>query len=74
MGLRRSFAQVDVFTTEPLPADSPLWTLDNVLLSPHSADQVAGWMEQAMACFRQNLDRFLRGEPLANVVDPRRGY
>jgi phosphoglycerate dehydrogenase-like enzyme len=67
-------AALDVFATEPLPADSPLWTLDNVLLSPHSADQTAGWMEQAMTCFRQNLDRFLRGEPLANVVDPRRGY
>lgn len=67
-------AALDVFETEPLPADSPLWALDNVLLSPHCADHTPGWMEQAMDCFRSNLDRFLRGEPLANVVDPRRGY
>jgi phosphoglycerate dehydrogenase-like enzyme len=67
-------AALDVFETEPLPAASPLWRLDNVLLSPHSADHVAGWLEDAMACFLQNLRRFTAGEPLANVVDPRRGY
>lgn len=67
-------AALDVFETEPLPAESPLWSLDNVLLSPHSADHVSGWLESAMACFLQNLHRFLSGEPLANRVDPRRGY
>jgi phosphoglycerate dehydrogenase-like enzyme len=67
-------AALDVFETEPLPEDSPLWRLDTVLLSPHSADHVHGWLEAAMACFLENLRRFLTGEPLANVVDPRRGY
>lgn len=67
-------AALDVFETEPLPADSPLWALDDVLLSPHSADQTPGWLDDAMTCFLANLRRFLAGEPLANVVDPRRGY
>jgi phosphoglycerate dehydrogenase-like enzyme len=67
-------AALDVFETEPLPAESPLWSLENVLLSPHCADQVEGWLEPAMECFRANLERFLAGEPLQNVVDPRRGY
>jgi phosphoglycerate dehydrogenase-like enzyme len=67
-------AALDVFETEPLPADSPLWSLENVLLSPHCADQVQGWLEPAMECFRANLERFVAGKPLQNVVDPRRGY
>jgi phosphoglycerate dehydrogenase-like enzyme len=67
-------AALDVFETEPLPPESPLWALENVLLSPHSADHTHGWLENAMACFLANLRRFLAGEPLANLVDPRRGY
>jgi len=67
-------AALDVFETEPLPAASPLWSLDNVLLSPHSADHTPGWLENAMTCFLANLRRFLAGEPLENPVDPRRGY
>jgi phosphoglycerate dehydrogenase-like enzyme len=67
-------AALDVFETEPLPPESPLWALDNVLLSPHSADHTHGWLEDAMTCFLVNLRRFLAGEPLANLVDPRRGY
>jgi phosphoglycerate dehydrogenase-like enzyme len=67
-------AALDVFETEPLPADSPLWTLDDVLLSPHSADHTPGWLDDAMTCFLANLRLFVANEPLANVVDPRRGY
>jgi phosphoglycerate dehydrogenase-like enzyme len=67
-------AALDVFETEPLPAGHPFFTLDNVLLSPHSADQVPGWLDAAMASFLDNLDRFLAGRPLENVVQPRRGY
>jgi phosphoglycerate dehydrogenase-like enzyme len=67
-------AALDVFETEPLPSDSPLWTLDNVLISPHSADQTADSHERAMAFFRHNLERFRRGEPLENVVDKAAGY
>jgi phosphoglycerate dehydrogenase-like enzyme len=67
-------AALDVFETEPLPAGHPFFGLDNVLLSPHCADQVPGWLDDAMASFLANLDRFLAGLPLQNVVDPRRGY
>ena len=67
-------AALDVFETEPLPAGHPFYKLDNVLLSPHSADQVPGWLDEAMNGFLDNLDRYLAGQPLQNVVDPRRGY
>jgi phosphoglycerate dehydrogenase-like enzyme len=67
-------AALDVFDTEPLPPGHPFFTLDNLLLSPHSADQVPGWLDGAMDGFLDNLNRFLAGQPLQNVVDPRRGY
>ncbi|HSP36096.1 MAG TPA: D-2-hydroxyacid dehydrogenase [Thermoanaerobaculia bacterium] len=67
-------AALDVFETEPLPPDSPLWTLDNVLLSPHSADRTTDSHERAIAVFRANLARFERGEPLENIVEKVRGY
>jgi phosphoglycerate dehydrogenase-like enzyme len=67
-------AALDVFETEPLPAASPLWRLPNVLLSPHCADHVPGWVDEAMRVFLRQLDRFRRGEPLLDVVDKTRGY
>jgi len=67
-------AALDVFETEPLPASHPFWSMPQVLLSPHSADRVEGWLDQTMAMFLDNLGRFVRGEPLTNVVDPHRGY
>jgi phosphoglycerate dehydrogenase-like enzyme len=67
-------AALDVFVEEPLPAGHAFWTLDNVLLSPHCADNVPGWLESAVSVFLDNLARFQRGEPLANRVDPARGY
>jgi phosphoglycerate dehydrogenase-like enzyme len=67
-------AALDVFETEPLPAQSPLWRLPNVLLSPHCADHVPGWVDEAMRVFLRHLDLFRRGEPLPNVVDKARGY
>jgi phosphoglycerate dehydrogenase-like enzyme len=67
-------AVLDVFSEEPLPPEHPLWALDNVLLSPHCADNVPGWLDSAVAVFLENLDRFRRGEPLRNRVDPARGY
>jgi phosphoglycerate dehydrogenase-like enzyme len=67
-------AALDVFETEPLPASHPFWSMPQVLLSPHSADRVDGWLDQTMALFLDNLGRFVRREPLTNVVDPRRGY
>jgi phosphoglycerate dehydrogenase-like enzyme len=67
-------AVLDVFSEEPLPPDHPLWALDNVLLSPHCADNVPGSLDSAMAAFLDNLARFRRGEPLRNRVDLARGY
>lgn len=67
-------AGLDVFEQEPLPPDSPLWELDNVLLSPHVAGFSPRYDERAAALFAQNLARYLAGEPLLNLVDKARGY
>jgi phosphoglycerate dehydrogenase-like enzyme len=67
-------AALDVFVQEPLPAGHPFYALDSVLLSPHSADQVAGWREAAQDVFLEMLARVLSGQPPLNVVDKRRGY
>ncbi len=67
-------AALDVFETEPLPSGHPLYQLENVLLSPHCADNTPGWLEAAMRAFLRNLDRFRRGERLDNVVDKALGY
>ena len=67
-------AALDVFDKEPLPDGHPFYRLDNVLLSPHSADQVAGWREGAVDAFVEQVGRHLRGEPLRNVVDKAHGY
>src|SRR5208283_2980149 len=67
-------AALDVFETEPLPPDDPLFTLDSVLLSAHSADRTADWLERATRMFIENFGRFVRGEPLLNIVDKRAGY
>lgn len=62
-------AALDVFGTEPLPPEHPFWTLENVLLSPHTADHTADAHERAMRFFLENLRRFRGGESLENVVD-----
>ena len=62
-------AALDVYEEEPLPAGHPLWRMENVLLSPHSADQTVTWLLDATRAFLENLDRFQRGEPLRNLVD-----
>jgi phosphoglycerate dehydrogenase-like enzyme len=67
-------AALDVFDEEPLPESHPFWTLENVLLSPHCADHVEGWLESAVQFFVTNYRRFANGEPLLNVVDKRAGY
>ena len=67
-------AALDVFEEEPLPPDHPLWTLDNVLLSPHTADHTADSHQRAMQFFLENLRRFRAGEPLENVVDKAEQY
>jgi len=67
-------AALDVFDKEPLPTGHPFFTLPNVLLCPHSADRVTGWLETAMDVFLANYERFEKGEELMNVVDKKAGY
>ena len=67
-------AALDVFDQEPLPPGHPFYRLENVLLSPHSADHTPDWLERAMRQFLDQFERFRRGEPLANVVDKHLGY
>jgi len=63
-----------VFESEPLPPGHPLWSLENVLISPHSADHTSDAHERAMRFFLENLGQFERGEPLQNLVDLNAGY
>jgi phosphoglycerate dehydrogenase-like enzyme len=67
-------AALDVFEREPLPEDSPLWELDNVIISPHISGGTEIYNQRAVDIFADNLRRYLAGEPLRNVVDPARGY
>lgn len=63
-------AYLDVFETEPLPAASPLWSLPNVIVTPHSSDTVADWAIRFARHFGDNLERWNAGRPLLNVVKP----
>jgi phosphoglycerate dehydrogenase-like enzyme len=69
-------ASLDVFEQEPLPHDSPLWGMENVLISPHSADHTVDpdWVELTLRAFVENFRRYRDGKPLENVVDKRAGY
>jgi D-2-hydroxyacid dehydrogenase (NADP+) len=67
-------AALDVVEPEPLPADHPLWTLDNVILTPHYSGAHPGYVQRASAIFLENLARFVIGDELVNVVDPQAGY
>ncbi len=67
-------AGLDVFATEPLPADHPLWSLDNVILSPHVCGITPRYDAHMAALFTENLRRYVAGEPLLNLVDRTHGY
>ncbi|HET9477680.1 MAG TPA: D-2-hydroxyacid dehydrogenase [Dehalococcoidia bacterium] len=67
-------AALDVFEQEPLAADSELWKLPSVLLTPHVSGGTPRYMERAIDLFCDNLHRYLEGRPLLNVVDSQRGY
>jgi len=67
-------AGLDVYEEEPLPPDSPLWELDNALLSPHVAGFTPHYDRRAVELFACNLARYLAGEPLLNQVDKKKGY
>ena len=67
-------AGLDVFENEPLPTDSDLWKLDNVLITPHVAGASPFYDERAVEVFCDNLKRYIEGKPLRNVVDKKAGY
>jgi len=67
-------AYLDVTDPEPLPADSELWSLPNVILTPHSSWATDHQLERAAEIFRENFERYLRGETLNNIVDLEAGY
>lgn len=67
-------AGLDVFEREPLPSESPLWKMPNVILTPHEAGASPSNHYRLMTLFLDNLRRFLQGEPLRNVVNKQLGY
>jgi phosphoglycerate dehydrogenase-like enzyme len=67
-------AALDVYPIEPLPAESPLWSMANVILSPHVAGASPRYYESAADLFATNLRRYLAEQPLLNLYDPSRGY
>jgi len=67
-------AGLDVTDPEPLPADSPLWGLPNVLITAHYAGRTPAYDARALTIFMDNLARYVAGQPLRNVVDKQQGY
>ncbi|MGH9601263.1 MAG: D-2-hydroxyacid dehydrogenase [Terriglobales bacterium] len=67
-------AALDVFAQEPLPQDSPLWDLQNLLITPHTAAVTEKLWERHYELIRENLRLYLAGQPLRSVVDKTKGY
>lgn len=67
-------AGLDVFAEEPLAATSPLWDMENVIITPHLAALSPNYMERATRLFAENLERYLSGKDLVNLVDRVKGY
>ena len=65
---------MDVFETEPLPADHPLWKMENVIITPHVAGYSAPVAERHEALILDNIRRFVSGQPLRYVVDKYKWY
>ncbi|MCH8294212.1 D-2-hydroxyacid dehydrogenase [Candidatus Poribacteria bacterium] len=72
---RLAAAALDVFAKEPLPEDSELWDVENLLVTPHVSGGTQFEGQYVLDIFRENLERFVRGElPLRNQVDKQRGF
>jgi len=67
-------AALDVFPKEPLAAESPLWDVPNLLITPHTAALTDKLWERHHALLSENLRRYLSGEELLGIVDKRKGY
>jgi phosphoglycerate dehydrogenase-like enzyme len=67
-------AALDVFDKEPLPPDSPLWDLENLLITPHTAGMTEKLWERHYVLFSENLRRYLSGQPMLALVDKHGGY
>jgi phosphoglycerate dehydrogenase-like enzyme len=67
-------AGLDVFENEPLPPDSPLWDMNNVIITPHYAGKTPYYAARAIEIFIKNLQRYQAGEPMMNLVDKDLGY
>ncbi|MFF7763788.1 D-2-hydroxyacid dehydrogenase [Streptomyces griseorubiginosus] len=67
-------AALDVFETEPLPPDSPLWHVPGLIVSPHMSGDTVGWRDELSAQFVEMYERWEAGRSLTNVVDKQRGY
>jgi phosphoglycerate dehydrogenase-like enzyme len=73
-GNRIKGAALDVFDEEPLPSGHPFYKLENVLLSPHTADHTPDWLDNSVELFLQQFARHEKGEPLLNIVNKKLGY
>jgi D-2-hydroxyacid dehydrogenase (NADP+) len=67
-------AGLDVFADEPLPADSPLWDMENVIVTPHMAAISPYYLDRAVKLFTDNLTRYTQGREMFNVIDKQKGY
>jgi len=67
-------AALDTFATEPLPKDSPLWTMENIIITPHVAGLTPKYLDRLVGIFCENLMHFLKDEKMINIVDKARGY
>lgn len=67
-------AALDVMEQEPLPKDSPLWEMENVVVTPHRAGHSEKYMDRAVEVFCKNLQAYIKGETLPNLVDKQKGY